>query len=73
MALTTSHMRALCLREVNSGFAEKQAQIGLGEKSGDLPDGVFKRGVAAGHERFPLGPPTAISAPRSIDCLAGAR
>jgi hypothetical protein len=63
-------MRALCLREVNSGLAEKEAQIGLGEERGDLPDGVFERWVAAGHERSPE-PPTAISAARSTRCLAG--
>jgi hypothetical protein len=73
MASTTSCIRALCLWEVNTGVAEKQAQISLGDEGGDLPDGVFERWVAARHERSLLRPPTAISAPRSIDCLAGAR
>jgi len=57
-------MRALCLGEVNSGLAEKEAQVGLGEQGGDLPDGVFERWIAAWHERSPCGPPTAISAAR---------
>jgi hypothetical protein len=48
MVLTTRPMRALCLGEVNSGLAEKEAQIGLGEQGGDLPNGVFERGSRRG-------------------------
>ena len=64
-------MRALCLWEVNAGFAEKQAQTSLGEEGGELPDRLLERGVAPWHERSLRGPATAISAARSTRCLAG--
>jgi hypothetical protein len=44
-------MRAIGLWEVNAGLAEKQAQLSLAEEGGDLSDGLFRRGVAAWHER----------------------
>jgi len=52
MTLTSSHMRALCLREVNRR-GEKQPDECIAEESGDLTDGLFERSVAIAHERSP--------------------
>jgi len=52
MALTGSHMRALCLRKVN-WRGEKQADKCIGENGGDFADGFVERGVAFAHERSP--------------------
>jgi len=69
----SSHLRALCLREVNlweGRIQEKQAHKRLAENGGDFWNGLNARGVAIAHERRPFGPPTTISAVRSNGRLA---
>jgi hypothetical protein len=54
MALTSSHMRALRLRQVNGEvgrFGKKQAHERVAEDGGCFADGLIERGVA--HERSP--------------------
>ena len=56
MALTTSYMRALCLRQVNKEvgrFGEEQAHERIAEDGGCFVDGLIERGVAIAHERSP--------------------
>ena len=66
-------MSARCLRRGKSFLAfslEPEAQVGLGEKSGDLLDGFFERVVAIGHERSPFGT-THNDLRLAVDALSG--
>lgn len=56
MALTSSHIRALRLREVNlpdGRMREEQAHECIAQNGGHLTDGLIERGVAIAHERSP--------------------
>jgi hypothetical protein len=57
MVLTGSHMRALCLRQVNLVFGrirEEQPDECIAEDGGDFVNGAVEDGVAIAHERSPL-------------------
>jgi hypothetical protein len=54
MALTSSHMRALCLWEVN-WRGEKQPHECVAQDGGDLFDGLIEPGIVIAHERCPFG------------------
>ena len=56
MALTSSHMRALYLRQVNllaGRIGEEQADECIAEDGGDFGNGAVEGGVAIAHERSP--------------------
>ncbi len=55
--LTSSHMRALYLRQVNllaGRIGEEQPDDGIADDCGNLLNGLIERGVAIAHERSPL-------------------
>ena len=56
MALTSSHMRALCLRRVNlvaGRIREEQPDQCIAEDGCDFGDGAVEGGVVIAHERSP--------------------
>jgi hypothetical protein len=56
MVLTSSHMRALCLWEVNlpvERSGEEQPDECIAEDGGGFADGLIERGIAFAHERSP--------------------
>ena len=66
-------MSARCLRRGKSflGFSlEPEAQVGVGEESGDLLNCLFERVVAIGHERSPFGT-THNDLRLAVDALSG--